>query len=164
MRISIIFNTCSLDPLASSKQNLYRTKPYSHRANLLEETLNNLKGFDEIIVAGTFKEGDKWDYVPVQPRYRDRRDALYQREFGARYSTGDLLVFSHDDHAPSPDFARILKSRDQTEWDILVPERRHHLTDEVLNNGRDDNYMGGHLLVMKRWIWAEVSWIEVDTD
>ena len=34
-----------------------------------------------------------------------------------------------------------------------------------MNNGFEDgplkaSYMGGHCLVMRRWLWAEVGWLE----
>ena len=40
--------------------------------------------------------------------------------------------------------------------DILVPRRVHLKTKASLNNGRDDDYMGGHLYAMRRWIWASL--------
>ena len=100
-KISLIINTAALDPLVNNKSNPHRIRGYSDRANMLSQTLAKVKGeFDEIIVAGTFEEGSGYRYVEVQPRFRDRRDALYQREYGARYATGDVLVFCHDDRGP----------------------------------------------------------------
>lgn len=178
-KTSLIFNTACMDPLVRSSKNFWRTASYGDRVEVLKETIKCAEGFDEIIVAGTFEPGEGYQYVEVQPRFRDRRDALYQREFGARYSTGDVLVFCHDDHRPGEDFCDKLLQvylcinrteqekeswKEYTDWDLLIPERRHLVTDEILNNGKEKGYMGGHCLVMKRWLWAEVPWIMLDTE
>jgi len=180
-KISLILNTCSLDSQADQFRNPFRSTSYRDRAVTLEETISLMEGFDEIIVAGSFKEDTqekfpRWKYVPVQPRFRDRRDALYQREFGARHSTGDVLVFCHDDHRPGAGFSKTLIWRyikgskyDKIlpyleDWDLIVPERRHFVTDEILNNGKESDYMGGHCLVMRRSLWAEVPWTTLDTE
>lgn len=158
-----------MDPLVRTQTNQHRSHPYAHRRTLLHDGVLSWahEEFDEVIVAGTFEKGDNYQYVEVQPRFRDRRDALYQREFGARYTTGNILVFCHDDHAPAEDFGQTLEEQYSgalQEWDLLIPQRKHPLTDEILNNGKDAGYMGGHCLVMKRWLWAEVPWTILDTE
>ena len=164
-KISLIINSASKDP-ALVGGNMYRATPYSARYGMLKDRiLPSLGGFDEVIVCGVFEPGTGWRYVPMKPRRRDRRDALHQRDLGAAYSTGDILVFCHDDHAPAHDFADQLRAlADDPSWDLIVPERRHGVTDAVLNNGRAENYMGGHCLAMRRWLWAEVPWTSVDTE
>jgi len=161
-RISLIFNTCCLDPRAKDYRNPYRSTNYEDRANLLREVLKNLSGFDEVIVAGNFEEGENYHYIEVPPYYHDRRDALRQRELGARYTTGDLLVFSHDDHAPGGNLAYQLK--DGIEGDIIVPKRINKSSSKTLNNGKSTDMMGGHLLIMRRWVWAKVPWTSVHTE
>lgn len=162
--VSIIFNTCCMDTRARFKRNDFRSALYVERAALLKETLKGLSGFDEVIVAGNFEEGEGYRYVEVPPYFHDRRDALRQREAGARFAKGDLLVFSHDDHAPGENFAYQLRDIANEEWDILVPRRVHFQTKAELNNGKVDGYMGGHLLAMKRWIWAKVPWTSLNTE
>jgi len=168
MKTSLIVNTACMDPLVRSNQNMYRATSYASRRTILHSGVLSWahEEFDEVIVAGTFESGENYQNIDVEPRYRDRRDALYQREYGARHSTGDILVFCHDDHTPARGFAKTLKSRysRKKDWDLLVPLRRHSLTKEILNNGKDSGYMGGHCLVMKRWLWAEVPWVLVDTE
>lgn len=169
-KISLIINTAAKDP-AVLGGNPFRKTAYTERYNLLKNTVLPAvltEGFDEVIVCGVFEEGDGYKYVPMKPMRRDRRDALHQRDLGAAYATGDLLVFCHDDHVPGPGgFVKTLKDLDLANdppWDLLVPQRLHGVTGAELNNGRADNYMGGHCLVMRRWLWAEVPWTSVDTE
>ncbi len=166
-RISLIFNTASKDP-AVQGGNPFRATPYSVRYALFKDKilLPSLEmGFDEVIVCGVFEAGEGYTYVPMKPMRRDRRDALHQRDLGGAYATGDLLVFCHDDHLPGPGFVEELKQLNvDTSWDLLVPKRLHGITGAELNNGRADNYMGGHCLVMCRQLWAEVPWTSVDTE
>jgi len=179
MRVSYIINTCALDPHTNTFRNPYRTAGYVERAALLRNRILPAameQYFDEIIVAGVFEHGTGYQYVPVAPRYRDRRDALVQREMGARHATGDVLVFGHDDHALVANFHRQLEDynkRRQTSharhlaWDLLIPKRIHGITGATLNNGqysKPEPMMGGHVLVMKRWLWAECPWTSVDTE
>ena len=172
MNVSYIINTAAGDK-ALTGSNQWRSLPYSERARLLsEEVIPSAlaEGFHEVIVAGTWHDGEGYKYVPVQPMFRDRRDALWQREIGARHATGDVLVFGHDDHKVAAGFRATLRHNylaDVTgptpEWDLIVPQRLHGITNAVLNNGADKSYMGGHILVMKRWLWAECPWTAVDT-
>lgn len=163
--ISLIINTCSLDPLLAESSNPYRAHTYAQRRKFVQSLTSWAhQEFDEVIVTGFYEEGPNYRYVHVKPRFRDRRDALYQREYGSRYSKGDVFVYTHDDHAPAQGFAKILRSKLNEEWDILVPERRHSLTADLLNNGKEDGYMGGHTFVMRRWVWAETPWFIVDTE
>lgn len=166
MRISYIINTASLDPWASASSNEHRSAGYRERYRLLKEQVLPAaleQGFDEIIVAGSFEEGPGYHYIPVAPRCRDRRDALWQREIGARHSTGDVLVFGHDDHKVGEDFAHYIHIEPPAEpWDLLIPRRVHGITGEDMNNGRLGDYCGGHVMVLKRWLWAQVPWTSID--
>lgn len=166
-KLSLIINTAAKDP-ALKGSNVFRQAAYSSRYEIMHTKILPVvrdAGFDEIIVCGCFEEGQGYRYVPMQPKRRDRRDALHQRDLGAAHSTGDILIFCHDDHAPAPDFAEQLRLvADDTGWDLLVPRRLHGVTNGEMNNGRIDNYMGGHCLAMRRWLWAEVPWTSVDTE
>lgn len=178
-KISYVINTASGDPHADGG-NPYRSAQYKERYRLLKEKVLPAaleQGFDEIIVAGCFEPGNGYLYKPVPPRCRDRRDALWQREIGARHATGDVLVFGHDDHALGEDFGRLLQlwiGHGDGEcpcdpWDLLIPRRIHGITGAVMNNGFEDgpqgaSYVGSHVIVMKRWLWAEVSWTACDTE
>ena len=164
MRTSLIINTAALDPFVAPITSMYAHSPYSVRAGYLRDIIlpaARKDGWDEIIVCGTFEEGEGYQYVPMEPIYRDRRDALWQREYGARHATGDILAFSHDDHMFEEGILSVLPNLES--WDILVPGRRTR-GGTVLNNGKAESYMGGHSLFMKRTIWAKAPWTSVDTE
>jgi len=177
MKTSLIINTAALDPWVHGA-NPHRSSDYRRRYSLLKERVLPAaisQDFDEIIVAGVYEDGPGYRYLPVAPRFRDRRDALVQREQGARHSSGEVLVFSHDDHALAADFNQVLKSYTgewgeyAKGWDLLMPQRIHGITGAVMNNGFEagpnkTSYMGSHALVMKRWLWASVPWTSVDTE
>lgn len=160
MKISLILNTACMDPVAAAKHNTYREADYMSRIDMLAETIELAQDFDEIIVAGNYKVGTGYKYVEVLPHQHNRSDGLVQREVGARHSIGDILVFCHDDHRPSNIFAETCIDHylNGNESDLLIPKRIHGVTDEELNNGKADDYMGGHCLVMHRSLWAEVPW------
>ena len=166
MKISLILNTACMDPIVAMRHNTYRDANYMSRIDMLDNTLKDAVGFDEIIVAGNYKVGPRYKYVEVPPHVRTRADGLIQREIGARHATGDILVFCHDDHRPDfADFATILREHygyNQSKNSLLIPKRVHSITGAELNNGQADNYMGGHCLVMHRSLWAEVPWTRTD--
>lgn len=163
MKTSYILNTACLDPKVRHRSNPYVPGTYGERAELIrEKILPSLEQFDEIIVAGVFEPGDNYTYVNVPSTSYRRSDALRQREAGARRATGDILVFGHDDHRPESEFAEKLQNTGGG-WDLLVPKRIHEETNRVLNNGRDADYMGGHVLALKRALWARVPWTSVVT-
>lgn len=161
MRLSLIINTCAGDPLAGEPK--YGKRSYRQRGELLRDEIlpaARLQDWDEILVVGQFEPGEGYKYVMQDPIFRDRRDALWQRELGARSSTGDIMCFNHDDHAWQGDINLL---RVPAKWDILVP-RRIDKAGGALNNGRLQGYMGGHCLAMRRSLWARVPWTTVDTE
>lgn len=167
LRISLIINTAAGDPYLVGRRNLYRQREYAERAEILRQIVAFSYGFDEVIVAGippAIEYPLPVSIVNVPPRKRDRSDALWQREIGARHASGDILVFTHDDHAPEPGFVERLRELDPQPMDLIVPQRVHGLTGATLNNGKADGYMGGHLLVMGRALWAKVPWVTWQTE
>ena len=158
MKISLIINTASMDPRVAQGSNPWRSKLYGDRVSMVHKIVEECQDFDEIIVAGVFEPSAEgvYTYVDITQQYGDRRDALLQREIGARHATGDILVFTHDDHLPKFGNKRKWKTEP---WDILVPKRIHGVTGEELNNGREAGYMGGHTLCMKREAWAAIPWV-----
>lgn len=172
MRTSLIINTASGDPYLQRRHNLYRRASYADRIAMLHEILLSADGFDEVIVVGQPPAALEVDInlnvivVSISPRKRDRSDALWAREVGARMSTGDLLVFTHDDHKPELGFSDKLRrlAREEPEVDLWIPRRVHGKTAARLNNGAKEGYMGGHTLAMKRWLWARVPWNKLETE
>jgi len=180
MKISLIINTAAGDPRVAGENNPWRRHTYGDRVAMVHKIVAECTDFDQIIVAGVFEPSAEGLYTSVQipQQYGDRRDALLQREIGARHATGDILVFTHDDHMPSApqndegftmpflltsgtkSFIEDDTIVDFTQgWDILVPKRIHGVTGEELNNGKEAGYMGGHTLCMKREAWAAVPWV-----
>jgi hypothetical protein len=159
IRVSLIINTACADPQVSARRNPFRAATYAERASLLEnDILPRAKNFNEVIVSGAFPSTlpDRFPaarFVHAAAQRYDRWDALHQREVGARFASGDILVFCHDDHASGEALADYLRRLDGG-VDIVVPKRIHLKTGATLNNGRVDNYMGGHCYAMRRWIWA----------
>lgn len=167
MKISLILNTACMDPIVAGRSNTYRDTNYLDRADILYKTIHSpaADDFDEVIVVGNYESGCDYKYVEVLPSTRTRADGLIQREVGARHATGDVLVFCHDDHRPYNNFAKVVRKHyayNQNRNDLLIPQRIHEITGMKLNNGRDDDYMGGHCLVMHRSLWAEVPWTMTD--
>ncbi len=160
-RVSLIINTACMAPHASATKNPFRSDAYSERTHTIKEILHSGADFDETIVAGVYEFGTGYTYLNVDAVYTDRRDALYQREIGARLSTGSILCFTHDDHLPQ--FTADDVCAHDSDWDILVPKRVHGKTGETLPNGRDEGYMGGHTLLMRRDVWVVVPWLTVES-
>ena len=162
MRSSLIINTACMAPHAQQTHNPFRSTSYAERAESLAALIDNgVVDATEVIVAGNYKpdsnDPSTYIYADVPPVYMDRRDALVQREMGARLSTGELLIFTHDDHMPDFNVTEIPEG----DWDILVPKRIHRETGEELSNGQNEDYMGGHTLIMKRDAWVRVPWLAV---
>jgi len=162
MRTSLIINTACGDPFASAVPT--REAMYEDRYEYIKRIISEFGGVcDEIVIAGKLPDGELEGvcrYIELIGGYGDRRDALLQREMGARASTGDVLIFTHDDHLPRWTRQDIEEEYGGS-WDILVPKRIHGITGEVLNNGRENGYMGGHTLVMKRDTWIRIPWVTV---
>ena len=159
-RISLIINSACMAPHASATRNPFRQSAYSDRTETIQKILNTGPYFDECIVAGSYQPGPGYTYLNVEPVHADRRDALYQREMGARLATGDILCFTHDDHLPQFNGSDIPVGDG---WDILVPRRIHGKTGAELPNGQAEGYMGGHTLLMRREVWVAVPWLTVET-
>ena len=160
-RVSIVINTACADPFSQDRGSPAHGLPYKRRIEILkDETIPRSKDFDDIIVAGSYPESlprlfPHVRFVPVMGEKHDRWDALLQRETGARYASGGVIVFCHDDHAPGENLADICRAL-PPKVDILVPKRIHMKTGQEINNGREEGYMGGHCYAMRRWILAEV--------
>ncbi len=160
-RVSLIINTACMAPHAAVTKNPFRESAYSERTELIDKIIEQGEHFTECLVAGSFRAGSGYINVNVDPVFSDRRDALYQREIGARAATGSILCFTHDDHLPQ--FSADDVRAHDPEWDILVPRRIHGKTGETLPNGQDEGYMGGHTLLMRREVWVAVPWLTVET-
>ena len=174
MRIELIFNTCVGDAAVANDSNPFRQATYADRwagllASLIEQSA---EVWHQITVVGQLNEDQIAElasyelginYIEVPPLRRARSDALLYREIATRHSAADVFVYSHDDHRPAigmQDKLMYLCGKDSS---IVIPKRVHLGTGETLNNGKDDDYMGGHVLAMTRNAWAKVPWTRVNT-
>jgi hypothetical protein len=177
VRIELIFNTCVGDPAVANNSNPHRQATYADRwpgllATLIEQAKEEEAWWHQITVVGQLSEDHITElasyelginYIEVPPLRRQRSDALLYREIATRHSSADVFVYSHDDHRPEtgmPDKLLYLCEKDSS---IIIPKRVHLATNEELNNGKDDDYMGGHVLAMTRGAWAKVPWTRVNT-
>jgi hypothetical protein len=176
MKISYIITTACGDPYVSEQHGgggLYKMT-MSQRAELLDKEIlpwantQNVVDDIEIIIVGRYPEqlakkwdGFQWLYVP--PERRDRIEAFRQREIAARWSTGDILIVSADDHRLDEYFVEKLREIENDDWDLITPKRLHAKTNELLNNGRDEGYSPWHTQVLRRSLWAQVPFTLYDT-
>ena len=166
MTTSVIINSAALGPKSGAVLSSVG-QPYSKRIDLLDGMLVELPsraGVDEVIVVGEYKDGPGYRYISAPSRAFDCTDALHQRQAGFEASSGDLLVFAHDDHKPDIGFFNVLRQRyvGDDSWDVLVPVRRALEQGEILtlNNGFGV-YVMGHACVMRRAMATAVPWSSV---
>ena len=181
MSISLVINTCANGPkaaetLSSGKQ------PHAQRAFVLRNFILPAAladpTFDEVIVAGEWEPGNGYIYIEVPSVHFSCVDALAQRQAGFERSTGDFIMFQHDDHIFDPELAIIdwrgEASREvdialsSPEWDVLVPSRYTRLRDvngERLFNGEAGpdmlGYVSGHCAIYRREVLEKCPWGDV---
>lgn len=162
MNLSVVINTCALGPRAASVTGSTTPTPHSARAYALHEfilpTLASDPNVSEVIVVGEFEEGDGYVYVPCPSRAFSCVDALAQRQAGFEASSGDVVLFMHDDHALDARASWYLKHL----WrffdaDVVVPTRLQRRPAKVLNNGLPA-YVGGHAAAYARWTLEAAPW------
>jgi hypothetical protein len=172
VRLSYIVTTASGDPAVAHQHGgggIYAATLADRATLLREKILPATEGFDEVWVVGRYPQdleddfSDHVNFVHLAPLRRERIEAFRQREVGARFSTGDILVMSADDHALGKGFAKNLRKIVDEDWDLLTPRRVHALTGETLNNGSAEMYSPWHCQVYKRHVWAQVPFTSFDT-
>ena len=158
----MVINTCATGPkaaetLSSGKQ------PHAQRAFVLRNFILPAALADptflEVIVVGEWEPGNGYIYIEVPSVHFSCVDALAQRQAGFERSTGDWVVFQHDDHL-------FENSEDMTftDADVIVPSRYTRLRDvngERLNNGKEQGYIAGHLAIYRREVIETCPWSEV---
>jgi len=163
--ISLIINTAALAPFA--KHSLSSGKmPHSWRAYALQNFIlpSYVEGceIDEVIVAGRWCEGEGYTYVPVPAVHHSWADCIAQRQAGFEESTGDILIFQHDDHLL--DLASLNDVMPMMAADVLSPARYTRLRNvagERLNDGSRDTYICGHCAIYKREVIERCPWKDV---
>jgi hypothetical protein len=170
MKISVVVNTCCLGPRAHEITGSCSPTPHALRAfslgNFILPFYEADSNIDEIIVVGEFVEGPGYTYVPSPSRHFSCVDALAQRQAGFEASTGDLIIFTHDDHMIDYTFAATLRAMQPFPEgvEVVLPQRRRRTFEghTILNNGRDEGYISGHAVVMARAACEKAPWRDVD--
>lgn len=168
-RISIVVNTCCLGPRSHEITGSCTPTPHVYRlfalGNFIIPAYIADPNIDEVIVVGEFADGEGYTYVPSPSTHFSCIDALAQRQAGFEASSGDIIIFTHDDHHLDFGFAAALRAMLPFPDDISVvlPQRRRRTFGghNVLNNGRDQGYLGGHAVVMTRDAATRAPWRDV---
>ena len=174
MRTTLIITTATGDPLVANEQRggAGTGQLHAKRVEFLNDAIlpAAAQGFCETICAGRPHHDLRTDlgvtYLYVSPIRRDRSEALNIREQATRLSTGEILVYSSDDHKLSENF---LQEMPEEDWDVLTPKRLNGSSGNEMNSGAPDskwfNYDGyspAHCNVLKRRVWAKVPWTSVE--
>ena len=174
MRTTLIISTATGDPLVANEQRggAGTGQLHAKRVEFLNDEIipaANSQGFEEIFVAGRPSADLRSDvgvvYLHISPIRRDRSEALNIREQATRLSTGEILVYSSDDHKLSENFLRDMPLE---EWDVLTPKRLNGVSGNEMNSGDPeskwfnyDGYSPAHCNVLKRHVWAKVPWTSI---
>ncbi|KKK90904.1 hypothetical protein LCGC14_2718310 [marine sediment metagenome] len=174
MRTTLIITTATGDPLVANEQRggAGTGQLHAKRVEFLNDEIlpaGQKCGFDELIVSGRPHKSLRSDlgvvYHHVSPIRRDRSEALNIREQATRLSTGDILVYSSDDHKLSENF---LSDMPEGDWDVLTPKRLNGSSGNEMNSGAPeskwfnyDGYSPAHCNVLKRRVWAKVPWTSI---
>ncbi len=180
--ISLVINTCAGGPKAaetlSSGRQSHMQRSFALRNFILPAALAD-PTFSEVIVVGEWEPGDGYIYIEVPSEHFSCVDALAQRQAGFERSTGDWIVFQHDDHSMNNYVWDVTHSLLQwihlTEADVLVPARYTRLRNvngERLYNGEPhtgpdssarsgplfDGYISGHCAIYRREVLEKCPW------
>ena len=184
MTTTLAINTCSMDPEAG-KGSSSGKKPYAQREfvlrNFILPNAINDPFIDEVIVVGSWEEGTGYTYVPAPSINFNCTDTLHQRQAAFDASSGDLVIFCHDDHLLDLTFNGMRFNLEgymrSHEVDVLVPARWTRLRNvagERLNSGEPGmwpqatkyqhikGYIPGHCAIYKREVIERCPWSDVD--
>ena len=184
--ISLVINSCANGPKAaetlSSGGQSHMQRSFALRNFILPAALAD-PTFSEVIVVGEWEPGDGYIYIESPSEHFSCVDALAQRQAGFERSTGDWVVFQHDDHLlknPIVDYdeetALHKIYRIKQKFDVLIPARYTRLRDvngERLFNGApitgpgdassavnpfSKGYISGHCAIYRREVLEKCPW------
>ena len=128
--------------------------------------------FSEVIVVGEWEPGWGYIYIEVPSERFSCVDALTQRQAGFERSTGDWVVFQHDDHLLE-NVKDMLHGKISlfTGADVIVPARYTRLRDvngekllsgEPSDKGKNrEGYISGHCAIYRREVLEVCPWSDV---
>ena len=164
--LSVVVNTCALGPRAAATISATQAAPYAARrfalGNFIIPALIHDPYVAEVIVVGEWTPGEGYTYVPCPSKFFSSDDAIAQRQAGFEASSGDIIVFQHDDHILHPKAAQQLVSGAMYGVDVLVLPRfvRSANGDVSKPNGGSATppYISGHAGAYRREILTRVPW------
>ena len=172
--ISLVINTCAMEP-GPRFSGKYKDRAYALQNFIIPQYVND-PYIDEIIVVGSWQEGDGYKYIPCPSKYFSCVDALEQRQRGFEACEGDVVIFQHDDHVLDIP----LKMKTNTRWfslvnrgDVLSPARYTRLRypdGERLNAGEPGfnewvppgGHLNGHCAIFNREVIERCPWTNAD--
>ena len=179
--ISLVVNTCALQESMYNTTPAgvpYNTRTYALRNWILPQYIAD-PYIDEVIVVGSWEEGEGYQYIPSPSKYFSCVDALEQRQLGFEASTGDVVIFQHDDHVLENeqwidcrgDSSSDLDCPLQYGVDVLSPSRYTRLrfmNGERLNNGEPGynehvppgGHLSGHCAIFRREVIERCPWTD----
>ena len=180
--ISLVLNTCALQRSMYNTTPAgvpYNTRAYALRNWILPQYIAD-PYIDEVIVVGSWHEGEGYQYIPSPSKYFSCVDALEQRQLGFEASNGDVVIFQHDDHVlESPDWLRdyfdscclLADSKFKKPAAVLSPSRYTRLrsiSGERLNNGEPGynshvppgGHLSGHCAIFRREVIERCPWTD----
>lgn len=167
MKISLIINTCCRGPRAHEVTGSTTPTPHALRdyalTNFILPAYLASPDVDQVVVTGEYGAGAGYLSVWEPSTHFSCVDALAQRQKGADVASGDILIFTHDDHFfPPEQLANIRRLWRFLDADVVVPSRwmRNEKGDVRLNNGMPD-YVGGHAVMMTREAVKVAPWEDV---
>ena len=168
-RLTVVVNTCALGPHALEARSATKGAPYAMRrfalGNFILPAYVHDPHIAEVIVVGEWCEGDGYTYVPRASQYFSSDDAVAQRQAAFEASSGDFILFQHDDHVLHPHAARQLVTGAMDLVDVLVlPRFARALHGDVSKpNGGSATppYVSGHAACFRREILDKVPWSAV---
>ena len=164
--ISVVINTCALGPRSREVTGSCSSTPHAARTFALRHFIIPRYVDDpfisEVIVVGEWEPGEDYTYIPHPSEHFSCVDALSQRQAGFDASSGEIAVFTHDDHIFAADAFSFVAAG--FEGDVILPTRLKRTSGgvKVLPNGSAEGYVSGHASIMKREMATRAPWSEVE--
>jgi len=168
----------------SSGKMFYGYRSYALKNFILPQYISD-PYIDEVIVVGDFEEGEGYQYVPCPSVKFNWSDCIAQRHEGFLASSGDIVIFQHDDHVfgiGAKGFlfedGRYLLDNIHDVWSPARYTRLRKVEGERLNAGEptvecwdhtcdpprydgNDGYIDGHGAIYRREVIEACPWNEV---
>ena len=169
MTLSVCINTVAGSPhskhVMSSSDVPYSLRGYALQQFILPSYVTHPM-IDEVVIVGQWHAGEGYLYIKQANKYHNWMDCVQQRQVAFERSSGDILVFQHDDHILEPRAIAIALQlfKENPEIDVLSPARFSRVIEfegREINSGQDDGYIDGHCAFYKRAVIEKCPWKDV---